>query len=283
MKTIVIVQCRLSSTRLPRKALYELDGKPLLQWALESMKNVRADDFFVACDFDSEEELAPVVLKSGFKIFAGSKEDVLQRFCALIKKENPDIVVRATADNPFLFYEAANELLELYKNEWFGKIDYITFSGLPHGSGIEIFNAHSLLKAAELTDSPYDHEHAGPALYNHPENFKSLFLKSPETYNFPHLRTTVDTYADFIRASNIVENLKNKNEKSPYSAKSIIESLQDLSISKKILYIPSLKKGQGTGHLKRCAELAKETKGALFIDTKNSETIDFEKFTKENS
>lgn len=281
MKTIIIVQCRLSSTRLPRKALYELDGKPLLQWALESMKNVRADDFFVACDFDSEEELAPVVLKSGFKIFAGSKEDVLQRFCALIKKENPDIVVRATADNPFLFYEAANELLELYKNEWFGKIDYITFSGLPHGSGIEIFNAHSLLKAAELTDSPYDHEHAGPALYNHPENFKSLFLKSPETYNFPHLRTTVDTYADFIRASNIVENLKNKNEKSPYSAKSIIESLQDLSISKKILYIPSLKKGQGTGHLKRCAELAKETKGALFIDTKNSETIDFEKFTKD--
>ena len=61
MKTIVIVQCRLSSTRLPRKALYELDGKPLLQWALESMKNVRADDFFVACDFDSEEDGAVTV------------------------------------------------------------------------------------------------------------------------------------------------------------------------------------------------------------------------------
>ncbi|MGN0740970.1 MAG: cytidylyltransferase domain-containing protein [Treponema sp.] len=281
MKTVVIVQCRLSSTRLPRKALYELDGKPLLQWALESMKQVRADDFFVACDFESEEELAPVVLKSGFKIFAGPKDDVLQRFCSLIEKENPDIVVRATADNPFLFYEAANELLELYKTEYFGKIDYITFSGLPHGSGIEIFNARSLVTAAGLTDSPYDHEHAGPALYNHPENFKSLFLKSPEPYNFPHFRTTVDTYADFIRATDIVRNLKARNEKAPYSAKSVIESLEDVSISKKILYIPSLKKVQGTGHLKRCAELAKETKGALFIDTENSETINFEELTKD--
>ena len=106
MKSVVIVQCRLSSSRLPRKALFDLDGKPLLAWALQSMKRVCADDFFVACDLESRDELFPIVSENGFKIFAGSKDDVLDRFCNLIEKENIDIVVRATADNPFLFFDA---------------------------------------------------------------------------------------------------------------------------------------------------------------------------------
>ena len=42
MKTnrTVIVQCRLSSTRLPGKALKEAGGKTVLAWVLSSMKKV---------------------------------------------------------------------------------------------------------------------------------------------------------------------------------------------------------------------------------------------------
>ena len=36
--TVVITQCRLSSTRLPRKALKDLGGKSVLEWVLNSMK-----------------------------------------------------------------------------------------------------------------------------------------------------------------------------------------------------------------------------------------------------
>ena len=44
MKTnrTVIVQCRLSSTRLPGKALKDLGGKSVLARVLSSMKNVKA-------------------------------------------------------------------------------------------------------------------------------------------------------------------------------------------------------------------------------------------------
>lgn len=280
MKTVVIVQCRLSSTRLPRKALYELDGKPLLSWALSSMKKVPADDYFVACDFDSETELAPVVKESGFKLYAGPKDDVLKRFCGLIERENADIVVRATADNPFLFYEAADELLQLYKTQYCNEYDYITFSGLPHGSGIEIFKGASLRSAERLTNEAFVREHVGPALYNHPEHFKSLFLKSPDDYYFPELRTTVDTYADYLRASQIVEILKQKNISRPYTAHDVTACLKNTSVAKKILYIPCIKKGRGTGHVRRCVELAKKTGGAVFFDAESGETIDFEPFAK---
>ena len=60
MKTnrALIVQCRLSSTRLPGKALKDLGGKPVLAWVLSSMKKVKADYYYVATDQDSYEALS---------------------------------------------------------------------------------------------------------------------------------------------------------------------------------------------------------------------------------
>ena len=44
--------------------------------------------------------------------------------------------------------EAANALVEQYnRRSETGKCDYITFENLPHGSGVEMFNAKSLLEA----------------------------------------------------------------------------------------------------------------------------------------
>ena len=119
--TIVIVQCRLSSTRLPQKALLPLGGKPLVRWTLDAMKKVPAHKYILAVDYDSEALLAPIAYDAGWDIFAGPKEDVLERFCAAAVSVGcclpTDYIVRATADNPFLFYEAAISLLkEMEKN-----------------------------------------------------------------------------------------------------------------------------------------------------------------------
>ena len=52
-KRAVIVQCRLSSSRLPGKALKILGEKTVLAWVLTSMKKVKADKYFVAKDSDA--------------------------------------------------------------------------------------------------------------------------------------------------------------------------------------------------------------------------------------
>ena len=200
-KIAVIVQCRLSSTRLPGKALKKLGEKTVLEWTLASMKKVRAGRYFVATDYDSYEELKPYCQKAGFEIYAGSLDDVLDRYCSLINEIKCDYVLRATADNPFLFYEAAQELInEFVKQQKIARCDYMTWSGLPHGSGVEVFRADSLLKAREMTEDPYDHEHVGPALYNHKGVFSSLFVRSSAKYYYPDFRTTIDTPSDFRKA-----------------------------------------------------------------------------------
>ena len=217
MKTdrIVIVQCRLSSTRLPGKALLKLGDKTVLDWVLDSMHKVKADYYYVATDDDSYEKILPFCERNAFKCFKGSLNDVLKRFTDLLETVNAKTVIRATADNPFLFYEAAEESACEFeqKNKNGSSCDYLTYSGLPHGSGVEIFSADSLKLAAKQTEDPYDHEHVGPALYNHREKFVCDFVPAPIKYNFPHLRTTIDTYSDYLRAVSVVNFLGKEKER----------------------------------------------------------------------
>ena len=261
--TILVVQCRLSSTRLPGKALLPLGNSTVLDWTLAAMKKVPADEYYLATDSESCGQLAPVAKRNGFNVFEGPLEDVLERFCLLIKKTKADTVIRATADNPFLFYDCAISLLEQYnRRSQTGKCDYITYTGLPHGSGVEIFNAESLLKAASLTEEPYDHEHVGPSLYNHPENFTSVMLASPSQWNRPALRTTIDTPADYRRACTVVRNLGGTG---PYTSEEIIRAFEDDSIKFPVLCVPCVKKGKGTGHLRRCLAIATSIGANVYI------------------
>lgn len=260
--TVLVVQCRISSTRLPGKALLSLGNKTVLDWTLASMKKVPADRYFVATDEQSLEELSPIAKKNDFEIFSGPLDDVLERFCLLIEKTKADCIIRATADNPFLFYEAAISLVEQYnrRNET-GKCDYITYTNLPHGSGVEVFSANSLLKARG-SDSPYDHEHVGPALYNHPESFISVKLIPPSQWDFPNLRTTIDTPWDYRRAQAVVRFLGGEG---PYSSQDIVRALEDDSIKYPILCVPCVKKGKGTGHLRRCLSVALTAGADVYI------------------
>lgn len=272
MKIIVGVQCRLSSTRLPGKALLPLGGKTVLDWTLSAMRKVPADEYWVATDDDSFASLAPVCERNGFQIFKGPLEDVLERYCLLIEKTGADAVVRATADNPFLFYEAASSLVEQYKRRSeTSKCDYITYQNLPHGSGVEMFNAHSLLEARKLTSDPFDHEHVGPSLYNHPENFTSIMIPSPDEWSYPKFRTTIDTKADYRRALAIVKKISGNDfsesepVSSPYTSSQIVSALQDSCIQNPVLCVPCVKKGKGTGHLRRCLSIAVETGADVYI------------------
>ncbi len=253
--TVLVIQSRLSSTRLPEKALLPLRGKPVLAWVFAAMKKVKADRYFLATDYDSEARLKTVAEENGFECFAGPKDDVLRRFCMLIEQTEADTVLRVTGDNPFLFYEAASATISRFSEL---KCDYFTYSGLPHGSGVEIFDAHSLLKAEKLTQDPYDHEHVGPALYNHKDVFNAVFEKAPEQWFYPQLRTTIDTAEDYRRAQFIAEKLE-----SPAEAEKIIKAAE--KSQKKILLVPSVKKGHGTGHLRRCISLMKDILADLYI------------------
>lgn len=254
----VVIQVRLDSSRLPQKALLDLDGKPVIVQVMENARKIIADSYILACDYDSEKIVSPLAASCGFVCIAGPKEDVLERFCMVIRKTGAEYIIRLTGDNPYIFVDAVNASLYRFfrlKKEQ-RNIDYFTWSGLPHGSGVEVLVARRLLEASVLSNSQYDHEHVGPALYNHPDRFDCVREKAPEQWFFPDLRTTIDTREDYERACLIAQFLRDNGTPIPVESQQILQAWN--YVTKVVVFVPSHKLGRGTGHLQRSFSLIRK-------------------------
>ncbi len=200
----VVVQMRLDSSRLPRKALLPLGDTSLAGAVMRRLRGVRADERVLATDEAGAEALAPVAMEHGFSVFAGPKDDVLARYAMVVRAYGLDRVVRATGDNPFASAILANAAQEAADETG---ADYVGLVGMPVGMGVEVVDARALLEAAAEADSAYDREHVCPFLYGRPERFKALRPQCPPSYRLPEARVTVDTAEDYERATAIVSAL----------------------------------------------------------------------------
>jgi spore coat polysaccharide biosynthesis protein SpsF len=207
----VVLQARLDSSRLPGKALLPLGGRPLLYRVMEALRRIPAAAYILASPEDCAGQFVPLAEEAGFSFCPGPKEDVLGRYCLAIRRFSIDRVIRATADNPFVFVDVARainaEALSL-------DADYAGYSGLPYGAGVESVSAQALLRAERETVPtrpaegpslppealPPEREHVCPYLYHHPELFLLHRPLAPRIWQGPSLRLSVDTREDYDRA-----------------------------------------------------------------------------------
>ena len=164
---------------------------------MEALNRIPAELRVLACSEDSSSAFAELAQEAGFTLFAGPKEDVLERFCLCLRNFGIRHLIRATGDNPFVFTDAAyaitTEGLTL-------NADYAGYSGLPFGAGVEYVLAKSLLLAGAEAVSQYDHEHVCPYLYTHPEKFLLHRPIAPQYWQGPEIRLTIDTQQDYEKA-----------------------------------------------------------------------------------
>jgi spore coat polysaccharide biosynthesis protein SpsF len=172
---------------------------------MEALKTVPAALHVLACPEDCAAEFAPLAEAAAFELVTGPKEDVLGRYCQVIRRFSPDRIIRATGDNPFVFADAAEEIAREGEDL---QADYAAFSGLPLGAGVESAAAEALLRAEREAASPAEREHVCPYLYGRPELFRLHRPLAPRIWQFPSLRLTVDTPEDLLRAQVLVEALK---------------------------------------------------------------------------
>ena len=82
MKTVIITQARMSSTRLPGKIMMRVLGKSLLEFHVERLRRVEeAEELVVATTNNSVDDVI-VDLCDHLRVssFRGSEEDVLSRY-----------------------------------------------------------------------------------------------------------------------------------------------------------------------------------------------------------
>lgn len=196
-KFVAIIQCRLTSTRLPAKVMLDLGGKTLLERVIESAKkSTLIDEIWVATSNDRCDDLIEwKSIQAGCNVFRGDLDDVLNRYAQCAIKANADIIVRVTADNPL----TSPHLIDVaVKHIITKKCDYVSFNCIPYGAGTEAFTMQALLHANEKSQDLHEREHVTIFIKNNPKLFKIEFVDCPmKDIRRPDIRVTIDTLDDY--------------------------------------------------------------------------------------
>jgi spore coat polysaccharide biosynthesis protein SpsF len=203
-KTLIIIQARMGSSRLPGKVLMEIDSKPLLWYMISRLRKLKnpADLLLATTDSSKDTPLVKFSEEIKIKIYRGSENDVLDRFYQGAKLFCPDIVVRVTGDCPLIDPSVIDEGLAIFNKNSYDYLSNVHPPTYPDGYDVEIFTFQALEKAWKEAKKTSEREHVTPFIWNHPELFNLGNYQNDIDYS--NYRLTVDEAQDFELIKNII-------------------------------------------------------------------------------
>ncbi len=207
MKTVIIDQARMTSTRLPGKVMKEILGKPLLEYQIERLRRVdEADEVVIATTTNnSDQPIVELCEDLGVAYYCGSEEDVLSRYYEAAVNFAADTVVRVTSDCPLIDPAVVDKVIKYYKNKR-DNYDYVSNTlqrTYPRGMDTEVFPFKALEEAFLNAGEQPEREHVTPYICWHPERYRLHNVNYHEDKS--RHRWTVDEVEDFILIKNIIE------------------------------------------------------------------------------
>ncbi len=192
--TVIVLQARMASQRLPGKALIRLAGDTLVGHCLRRLTSAGLAPVVLATTVGPEDDvLEGEAARYGVRVIRGPREDVLRRFAQVARETRAAYLIRATGDNPAIDLEGPARVLAAIRH---GRADYCCERGLPHGGAVEAMRADALLDAAAHAVDAYDREHVTPYIKFNRLRYRVLMPDAPAPVRRPELRLTVDTPAD---------------------------------------------------------------------------------------
>ena len=205
MKTVIVIQARLGSSRLPCKTLLNLHGLPVIDWVVGRCARSELADDLVVADTRRDEVLARHLRAQGVNTFRGSEQDVLSRMHGAAAAHGADLVVRVCADNPLIWGGEIDNLIRFYQREHTaGNCDYaynhIPRNNLyPDGLGAEIVSFELFTKAMNEATLPAHREHCLSYIVDNPELFAiRTFDPLDPALHHPEMKLDMDTADAFI-------------------------------------------------------------------------------------
>ncbi|HVB37348.1 MAG TPA: NTP transferase domain-containing protein [Vicinamibacterales bacterium] len=201
--TVIVLQARMASQRLPGKAMERLAGDTLVGHCLRRLTSAGLAPVVLATTVALEDDvLAAEALRYGVRVIRGPREDVLRRFAQVARETGAAYLIRATADNPAVDIDGPARVLAAIRA---GRADYCCERSLPHGAAVEAVRAEALLDAAAHAVEPYDREHVTPYVKFNRLRYRVLMPEAPAAVRRPDLRVTVDTPADLDYVHQVLE------------------------------------------------------------------------------
>ena len=213
IRTVMIIQARMMSTRLPGKILKKVMGRTLLEYQIERLRKVRNIDEIVIATSTNEydDEIVSLCEMVGCCVFRGSENDVLSRYFDAAIEFNAECIVRINSDCPLIDHAVVDDVIDYY-NFNFPKYNYVSNileSSYPIGLHTEVFSMNTLEKANKYAMDSDEREHVTPYIYRNNDIFKlgSVIIDT----DLSSYRWTVDYPEDFDLVSSILSNIYPSN------------------------------------------------------------------------
>lgn len=211
MRTVVLLQARMGSTRLPGKVMRPICGTPLIGLLIGRLRRARTVDAIVLATSDDprNQPLADYVANLGVPVSRGSENDVLSRFRQAAVEHPADVYVRVTGDCPLVDPEVVDACVGALAGGGFDYVSNTLVPTYPDGLDVEAFTAQALALAAAHATNSYDREHVTPFVKN-AENVRRENVTAPADYS--RERWTVDEPEDFELVARIFEHFSPRTD-----------------------------------------------------------------------
>ena len=205
MRTVAVIQARLSSQRFPGKALALLAGEPMIAHVCRRVAAALPRDQVVVATSDGRDDdaLAAEVARAGIGVFRGSLDDVLGRVIGAARAKEADAIVRVTADCPLVDPELLAAMVERFRRGDLAYLSNVSPPTFPDGLDLEVISRAALEAAAVEAREPHEREHVTPFIRERPQRFPSENVACP-LGDFSALHWSVDEPAHLAVVADLI-------------------------------------------------------------------------------
>jgi spore coat polysaccharide biosynthesis protein SpsF len=204
LRIVAVIQARMGSTRLPGKVLKPIAGKPLLWHIVHRLKRSQfIEQVAIATSVNPRDDaIVEFGRENDVAVVRGPEDDVLGRFARAAELLDADIIVRVSADAPFIDAGFIDHLLTSLMEQ---NGDYVLLEeGAVTGhEGVDPFSRRALDKLMmDARDDAVAREHVTGYFKLHPEFVRIARAPAYPPLARPGGRLTIDTPDDlaFVEA-----------------------------------------------------------------------------------
>ena len=222
MKIAAIVQARMGSTRFPGKVAQSLGDTTVLGMCIDRLKQSTVIDQIIIATSDtpSDKKIIEIATEHGVVFFLGDQNDVLARFYNCAIEFKVDVIIRITADCPFVDPVLIDEALDFFEKK---SLDYFCNQNppqYPDGLDFDIFTFKVLKTAYLSAASKFDREHVTPFIKTISDlKCEKILIEN----DFSKMRWTVDEPEDLEVLNEVMK--RNRFSKS-FGWREILEIFQ---------------------------------------------------------
>jgi spore coat polysaccharide biosynthesis protein SpsF len=167
----VVIQARIWAQRFPGKVLADLGGETVLRHIIRRCLTIPgAPKVYVATP---DLALVPIIVSYGAIPYLGEEDNVLKRLVNCAQANRLDVVVRLTADCPFVDPRVIGSLVDLWRSDKYDYVSNVLKRTYPYGLDCEIVSTKVLENVLRQTTEKKYLEHVTLYIREHLGDYKT--------------------------------------------------------------------------------------------------------------